>query len=40
MLMNRDYYAEINKDNREFAQLDAEYTFALCYAMVASQMGN
>lgn len=40
MLKYRDYYKEINKDNREFDRLDAEYTFALCYAMVCSQMGN
>lgn len=40
MLSSRDYYKEINKDNGEFDKLDAEYTIALCYAMVLSQMGN
>ena len=41
MLSLRDYYQEISKDNsREFDKLESEYTFALCYAMVCSQMGN
>lgn len=40
MFSNKDYYEEVNKDNREFQQLDAEYTLALCYAMVCSQMSN
>ena len=40
MLSSRDYYKEINKDNSEFGKLEADYTFALCCAMVFSQMGN
>ena len=35
-----NYCEDMNEDNREFAQLNAESTFALCYAMVVSQMGN
>ena len=40
MLYNRDYYQEFSQDNGEFDKLEAEYTIALCYAMICSQQGN
>ena len=40
MLINRDYYEEVNQNDKELQKLDAEYTIALCYAMICSQMGN
>ena len=40
MLVNIDYYEETHEDNREFQNLEAEYTLSLCYAMICSQMGN
>ena len=40
MLSKKDYYEEIDEDNRDFAKLNAEYMFALCCAMVYGQRSN
>lgn len=40
MFLTTDCYEEINQNDREFQQLDAEYTLSYCYAMVCSQMSN
>ena len=36
----REYLEEMNKDNRDYHTLEAEYIFAFCCAMVCGKMGN
>ena len=39
-MLNKEYLEELNKDNREFADLEAEATFALCFALACGQFSN